>query len=103
MIHLFTWGLLITAIVLSLWLDKRVDANRHQFLGRHIVLVVVVIGWLCFMGGGGTSSRTWKWFERIVQVTTLTPEKPSTWRRILRKTSRSCAPNTKFRSTTLLR
>jgi len=51
MIHAFTWGLLITAIVLSIWLDRRVDANRHQFIGRHIVLVIVIIGWLCFMVG----------------------------------------------------
>ncbi len=51
MIHVFTWGLLITAIVLSIWVDKRLDAKEHQFIGRHIVLVVVVIGWLCFMIG----------------------------------------------------
>ncbi len=51
MIHFFAWFLLITAIVLSIWLDRRVDANRHQFIGRHIVLVIVIIGWLCFMVG----------------------------------------------------
>jgi len=51
MIHFFTWGLLITAIVLGAWLDKRLDAGKRQFIGRHIVLVVVVIGWLCFMVG----------------------------------------------------
>ncbi len=51
MIHFFAWFLLIAAIVLSIWLDRRVGADRHQFIGRHIVLVVVVIGWLCFMVG----------------------------------------------------
>jgi len=51
MIHFFAWFLLIAAIVLSIWLDRLVDANRHQFIGRHIVLVVVVIGWICFMVG----------------------------------------------------
>jgi len=51
MIHAFTWGLLITAIALGAWLDKRLDAKEHQFVARHIVLVVVVIGWICFMAG----------------------------------------------------
>ena len=51
MIHLFAWVLLIAGIVLSIWLDRRVDANRREFIGRHIVLVVVVIGWVCFMVG----------------------------------------------------
>jgi len=51
MIHAFTWGLLITAIVLSIWVDKRLDQRRHQWIGRHIVLVVIVVGWLCFMVG----------------------------------------------------
>jgi len=51
MIHLFTWGLLITAIVLGAWLDKRLDARQHQFIGTHIVLIIVVIGWIAFMVG----------------------------------------------------
>ena len=51
MIHLFTWGLLITAIALSIWVDKRLDAREHQLISNHIVTVVVVVGWLCFMVG----------------------------------------------------
>ena len=37
MIHVFTWGLLIIAIGLSVC--------------DHIVTVVVVVGWVCFMVG----------------------------------------------------
>ena len=48
------------------------------------------------------SYSTWKWFERIVHVSTRSPENASTWRRVLRNTSRSCVPKTKLRSTTLL-
>ena len=44
MIHIFTWGLLITALVLGAWLDKRLDAKEHQFIGRHIVTVIVIVG-----------------------------------------------------------
>ena len=51
MIHIFAWVLLIAAIVLSIWLDRRVEANRREFIGRHIVLVVVIVGWVCFMVG----------------------------------------------------
>ena len=50
-VHLFTWGLLITVIVLGALLDKRLSAEKRQLISRHIVLVVVVIGWICFMIG----------------------------------------------------
>jgi len=51
MIHAFTWGLLITAIGLSIWVDKRLDAKEHRFISNHIVTVVVLVGWICFMVG----------------------------------------------------
>ncbi len=51
MIHLFTWGLLIIAIGLSIWMDKRLDAKEHRFICDHIVTVIVVVGWICFMVG----------------------------------------------------
>lgn len=51
MIHLFTWGLLIIAIGLSIWVDKRLDAAEHRFVANHIVTVIVVVGWIAFMVG----------------------------------------------------
>ena len=51
MVHIFTWGLLITAVLVSIWVDKRLDLHQHQFVGQHIVTLIVIVGWVCFMLG----------------------------------------------------
>jgi len=51
MIHVFTWGLLMITVLVGIWVDQRLSAKENQFIRNHIVTVIVIIGWVCFMLG----------------------------------------------------